>query len=671
MNHDRGPDRPVVSGWGLAVAAILLFVAALLPRLLSLSELGFYADEDLTAHVATAMARGNASDLPSGFQYRRALPYTAVTALFVRLFGSEDGARDAFALRLPSALFGALTVPVFFLMLARCLGGGPALVGALLLAFSEWHLVFSRLARMYSPTVFFLVVATWGLWSWVRSGRAASLVAGAVASLTAMSLHVLAIVCVAVPVVWLAFPSGVAVPAWVALLVAAGLAALGLGFDVWVANPYSAFATPPPLGDATRAGAAISTAPDALLAVAGALIAGLLFWRVRPVLARHEAGGLRMFGLGVLALLAGALAGLGQVYGFALFWALFLLAAGTGIASLWRGGWIPLLALGSLLSVRLLVRVSQAGLSAGLRASASWPYPHAYTLFQQEPALCLLFGATVTAVAVRRGTDGDRGVAVFAMLALGTLAAIGFARAGGPTRYLLPAYPWFLAVAGAGLFEGVRRVVDWISTEGRVHRRAYLSTTLVAALIAVSGVVSGHGVPQAARIVSLRHGEPVDELAHMFPFRPDHRSPGSFVRERRGEGDIVIAEDPIVQTLYAGHIDYWFRRYGDMRRYLREYPDGVRDLYVGSRPLADPAIIDSLARDAPARVWLITSGETAPLRRWYLSPEQRSWLDSLERAREPAWLGEDGVSAAYCLNCPGPDGGASAGGSHARPGSNR
>jgi len=133
----------------------------------------------------------------------------------------------------------------------------------------------------------------------------------------------------------------------------------------------------------------------------------------------------------------------------------------------------------------------------------------------------------------------------------------------------------------------------------------------------------------------------------------------------------VIAEDPIVQTLYAGHIDYWFRRYGDMRRYLREYPDGVRDLYVGSRPLADPAIIDSLARDAPARVWLITSGETAPLRRWYLSPEQRSWLDSLERAREPAWLGEDGVSAAYCLNCPGPDGGASAGGSHARPGSNR
>ena len=33
-------------------------------------------------------------------------------------------------------------------------------------------------------------------------------------------------------------------------------------------------------------------------------------------------------------------------------------------------------------------------------------------------------------------------------------------------------------------------------------------------------------------------------------------------------GDVVIAEDPLIQVWYAGPIDYWFRRWGDMYRFL-------------------------------------------------------------------------------------------------------
>jgi hypothetical protein len=170
--------------------------------------------------------------------------------------------------------------------------------------------------------------------------------------------------------------------------------------------------------------------------------------------------------------------------------------------------------------------------------------------------------------------------------------------------------------------------------------------------LAVSGVVRGHGVAIAAGVVRLEHGAEVNELVHMFPFRPDHRTIGRYVRDRRGASDIVVAEDASMQGWYAGPVDYWFRRHEDMRRFLRQHPDGrERDIYVGSVGLADVATLDSIAAAAPGRVWFLTSGETAPLPEWYLSEEQRTWLDSLRQARPPLLVGEDGVSAVYCLNC--------------------
>ena len=173
-----------------------------------------------------------------------------------------------------------------------------------------------------------------------------------------------------------------------------------------------------------------------------------------------------------------------------------------------------------------------------------------------------------------------------------------------------------------------------------------------AAAIAVSGLIVGHGVGPARQLMELEYTDAINPLVHMNPFRPDHRSVGQFVRREREDGDVVVAEDPLVQRWYAGPIDYWFRRYGDMRRYLREQPDGVvRDMYVGSQPLADPAALNSIVSSQQGRVWLITSGETTTLAKIYLSSRQRAWLDSLRRVRDPLMVGQDGVSEAYCLNC--------------------
>jgi len=135
--------------------------------------------------------------------------------------------------------------------------------------------------------------------------------------------------------------------------------------------------------------------------------------------------------------------------------------------------------------------------------------------------------------------------------------------------------------------------------------------------------------------------------------RPDHRGPGLFVRHHLRPGDVVIAEDALEQRWYTGQVDRWFRSPDDARKFLFQDADGiVRDIYVGAllqESPPGPALLDG---DEKA-VWLITSGETALARSWYLSPEQAAWLDSIEARLEPVYEGADGLSGVYCFGrCP-------------------
>ena len=75
----------------------------------------------------------------------------------------------------------------------------------------------------------------------------------------------------------------------------------------------------------------------------------------------------------------------------------------------------------------------------------------------------------------------------------------------------------------------------------------------------------------------------------------------------------------------------------------------LHDIYIDSI-VATPDVLLSLD-NKHQRTWIITSGEVLYNRKYYLSDEQRLWLSNIERNNSPVYIGKDGLTRVYCLNC--------------------
>lgn len=174
----------------------------------------------------------------------------------------------------------------------------------------------------------------------------------------------------------------------------------------------------------------------------------------------------------------------------------------------------------------------------------------------------------------------------------------------------------------------------------------------MALLVIASGLLGGHGLPQTLRALNLKYGEDADYQILTYPYYPDHQAPGRFVKARLRPGDVVVAEDPLQQWWYVRRVDYWLRNPDNHRAFLHRGGDGLmRDNYVASAVLT-PELLTRLGQRETGRVWVITSGETAFKRDYYLSAAQRAWLETLEKTQSPRFTGRDGVTQVYCLGCP-------------------
>jgi mannosyltransferase len=145
------PRVPLLPRDSLGLALSLVFLLGFLLRMVDLGGQSLWIDELLT------LRQGRVEGFSLWTQFlddaQAALPM-ALATMMSRL------AEDEFWLRLPSALLGALSIPLMFEVARRFVTDRAALIAALLLAIHPMHIDHSQEIRGYAFMVFFGLAAT-------------------------------------------------------------------------------------------------------------------------------------------------------------------------------------------------------------------------------------------------------------------------------------------------------------------------------------------------------------------------------------------------------------------------------------------------------------------------------------------------------------------------------
>jgi hypothetical protein len=171
-----------------------------------------------------------------------------------------------------------------------------------------------------------------------------------------------------------------------------------------------------------------------------------------------------------------------------------------------------------------------------------------------------------------------------------------------------------------------------------------------------AGRATGFGALVAA-VVCLLMIDPVRLRATVNPTYanyPDHQGAARFVESLHpGPGDIIVAEDPLVQTYYLGHVDYWLEDRQEAATFLRKVDGKWVDEYTDTPLIGSGAQLERLvhSRDRGA-IYVIGSGENARDRKTVmrgLGIEQA--LDS--PAFHLVYVGRDRLTDVWKVDAPG------------------
>lgn len=159
------------------IIMILLAVVAFGSRLIGLGEWAFYMDELYTINLASE--RMHTLINPA---------YYALVEPLLNTYGISE-----LIARIPSFLLGTLGVPVFYLIARSMFSRNVALVGSLLVLFSEWHIYHSQLCRFYTGVFLFGNLAYYFFYRATKLNSILHLSAGLLFSLIASLFHLTAI----------------------------------------------------------------------------------------------------------------------------------------------------------------------------------------------------------------------------------------------------------------------------------------------------------------------------------------------------------------------------------------------------------------------------------------------------------------------------------------------
>jgi len=629
--------------------AVLLTLFAAIPRLYHLGDLGFYMDEETTAYASRSLAETGTPQMPSGMPYYRSLPHTWLNSISAKIFGLNA----EFSYRLPSALLGIFTIPLLFLLARPYVGTSVAFLAALLMAFSEWHIITSRQARMYAPLLFFYIAFAFSMLKWSKNDTFTLLSISAVLFIATVSFHRLGIFAVFIPLVTLFVKGYSTTPQYKLILfsIISGLAAYYYG--QFVGSPYQAWMDAhslAPSADALPGTASGSPLWSNTLLIAQGMsgfLLGIWLGVKSKFLDFDNANEFRILARYLFSVLFGGLAATGHLHGaFLAILLLLLLYPGT-LTDFLKQAWKPVVAITAFAIVVSLLTLIKSGLITGAKSLLTFPYPSWIELNNISPGITLLFIFSMLYLATTKKDADNHGVLNILIIALIPLIIVGVFRKWAAARYLLEAYPFILILSAYALLSISKALLQLFSV------RNFSAATWMTYLISLSGILGGHGLLQAFKAGTIQYGDRLNEAALIFPFYPDHKTPGEFVASRRKSSDIVIAEDVLTQNWYAGKIDYWLRQYETDTGGSFTYKglDGkLHDIYINSI-VATPEILRSIESDKSRRVWVITSGETFYKRDLYLIDEQLRWLEEIESGHTPVFTGKDNITQVYCLHC--------------------
>ena len=139
---------------------VFLFVITLLGAFLRLYSLGaesIWLDEAITYNIGSV---DSFVSVWQGAMQDKHPPLHFLLIHLVTMFSSTE-----FALRLPSAIFGILTIPATYLLADSVFGKKEAIISAFILSISTYHIYYSQEARMYALMMFFSVMSTYFIYN--------------------------------------------------------------------------------------------------------------------------------------------------------------------------------------------------------------------------------------------------------------------------------------------------------------------------------------------------------------------------------------------------------------------------------------------------------------------------------------------------------------------------
>jgi len=669
---------------GERIAVVLLAAAALALRLPNLGRLGLVADEGHQALAVAGILEHGVPQVPSGNIYLRGAPFLYAEAAAASVFGLDE-----WSLRLPAAIFGALTVVLVFIYGRMLFGSRTGLIAASLLAFSLWELELSRYARMY--TLFqlgFLASAIAFYRGYLEGRKGERAIALALMGITLIThqLGVFVSLLFLIP----AFLPDEILPGdlkgrgrWRLLVPALALVLFWLGyqhFELELLTRTSDRVAGAPTGGGEEEIHAPNRAaltllrnhllvPDIALALDlrhrdRPAVALALALTLVPVLAAAStlvtpgrrirtgwtltilaAGFLNQFGV-VAALVAGYLillpGGLGELRRRPLAPALL----GAAVLGLYWGGYL----------VRHPAALASAWGEPRSVLQAFFGYPPigrrvVFWFASGWPAMTAVASVTLTILLIRFALDRRQRPSLFAAAAvLFPLVGVTMLREiHNESRYHFHLYPFLVVVFALALGSIARFLTAAADTLAAIAGRRFRVRPLVEVGLVVVMIVmlSPEVAPgEIASFLQRDYTTPKDPIRSILNWRPfaffhqDHVGPARWVRDRLEPEDKVLVIGPTywasIYLYYIGRVDY-----AVSERVEPLYRDGVIVHHVtGVRCLTTPEELDrALAAESGRHLWVLGDLNLLSDESRYFSPAMKVKLRELARPR--VYLGRD------------------------------